>query len=144
MRLAHTDMRVILDASALIAHFRKEVGAEEVGRFLVNDECRVLTTNWAEFLYDFEKTDENELSRLAYEKLSELNVLFIERVSLDVSELAAKLKNMTRNVSFCDCFAIAYAVKKDAKVITSDGGLDFFLQRGFPIVFFRPPLSHLR
>lgn len=115
-------MNIILDACAVIALFRGELGAEVVEQYLLNPECScsIHAVNLCEVYYDFLKGDGvQEAERITQELIDAgVNV----RSDLDDAfwRAIASYKATIRRISLADCFALALANKLGGTVLTSD------------------------
>ena len=146
-------MIYVLDSCAVIAYARDEVGADRVEQVLLEADCVILTTNWAEIYKEFLISKSIEAHskdtqafglRLA---LAGMGVHFENVIDLQMAETAAALKSMTmgtkgRTIAYCDCFALAYAIKVSGCLLTADGEFELFRQKGYPIEYFRESGKH--
>ena len=99
-------MKVVVDASAMIAYVRNEPGADLVARYLRSDHLL-----WAHALnlcevYDFYRTDGQEVAASVIADLLALRL--VERNNMDVNFWSAmgNLKAVHKRVSLADCAAI--------------------------------------
>lgn len=113
----------VLDASALLALFFDEPGAEEVENLLhqaaeEDKPLLIAAVNWAEVLYRIERR--NAAQGLARAREFE-RTMPVEVASLDseLAESAARLKVM-HNLGLADAFAAALAKSKQAELVTAD------------------------
>ena len=115
-------MNIILDACAVIAFFRGEIGAEVVEQYLLDSEyfCSIHVVNLCEVYYDFLRVDGvQEAERITQELIdSGVNI----RSDLDdvFWRAIASYKATIRRISLADCFALALANKLGGTVLTSD------------------------
>lgn len=115
--------RYALDASALMAFFEREPGADRVEELLretAGTERRLLMSvvNWGEVYYSvWRKYGE----AVAKQKIEEIARLPIEVVDVDreTALLAATLKAQHK-LPYADCFAAALGSSKKATVVTTD------------------------
>ena len=110
-------MKVVLDASALLALLHNEPGADHVTEVL--DEALVSAVNWAEVV-------QKSLSRQVdvegmQQDFSDAGVIF-EPFSSNQAETAARLclKTHQLGLSLADRACLALAIEKNARVITAD------------------------
>jgi len=110
-------MKLVLDASAILALFHDEPGADRVMEVL--DEALVSAVNWAEVV-------QKSLSRQVevegmQQDLSDAGVVF-EPFTLKQAEIAAQLWLTTRRfgLSLTDRACLALAIEKSAPVLTAD------------------------
>ncbi len=115
-------MNVVLDASAMIAYLRNEVGSDVVMQQLRAPECQAFAhaLNLCEVYYDFARASD---ARTAYSAICDLVVLGIaERNDMQAYfwQEMGRLKALHRRVSLADCAALALAAKLDAVLLTAD------------------------
>ena len=113
----------VLDASALLALFFDEPGAEKVEHLLhqaaeADEPLLIAAVNWAEVLYTMErKNGAQGWSRtLEFERSMPLDVAPLDR---DLAESAAHLKT-AHDLGLADAFAAALAKEKKAELVTAD------------------------
>lgn len=113
----------VLDASALLALFFDEPGAEKVERLLAQAEeadklLFIAAVNWAEVLYTMErKAGARGLAGARdFERTMPVEVAPVDR---ELAEAAAHLKN-ERSLGLADAFAAALATSKKADLVTGD------------------------
>lgn len=110
-------MRLVLDASALLAFLHDEPGAERVWQAL--EEAAVSAVNWAEVV---QKSLRRQASVIGMrEEFSEAGVVF-EPFTLEQAEIAAHLWEKTRHrgLSLADRACLALALERKAPVLTAD------------------------
>jgi PIN domain nuclease of toxin-antitoxin system len=115
-------MIIVLDAGAIIAHMRDEMGADKVEEIMTNPghTCYVHAINLCEVYYDAHRTFGepaaieilNDLSRMGVITNTDLSRAFLYR--------AGRIKAVHRRVSLADCFAIALAQSLNGNVLTCD------------------------
>jgi predicted nucleic acid-binding protein len=113
----------VLDASALLALFYDEAGAEQVeGLFQqaaeADEPLSIASINWAEVLYMLQRKDGHlglEAAR-HFEAMMPLEVVPADR---NLADEAAGLKNHY-NLGLADAFAAALAREKKAEFVTGD------------------------
>ena len=112
-------MATVLDASALLAVFRHETGAELVQRSLLQGGCVVSSVNLVETL-----TRLSDLGMLGPETPEEIEELGVQIVAFGREEAiaAATLRTATahRGLSLGDRACLALALALDAEVLTTD------------------------
>jgi len=113
----------VLDASALLALFFDEPGAEKVERLLhlaaeADQPLLIAAVNWAEVLYTMERKNGAQGLNGArdFERTMPLDVAPLDR---DLAESAAHLKNQ-HDLGLADAFAAALAKNKKAELVTAD------------------------
>ena len=113
----------LLDASALLALFFDEPGAEKVENLLhqaaeADKPLLIAAVNWAEVLYRVErKNGAQGLARAKeFERTMPLDVATLDR---ELAETAAHLKN-EHDLGLADAFAAAVAKSKKAELVTAD------------------------
>lgn len=113
----------VLDASALLALFFDEPGAEKVEQLLylaaeADKPLLVAAVNWAEVLYRMErKSGAPGLNGAKeFERTMPLEVAPLDR---ELAESAAHLKN-EHDMGLADAFAAALAKSKKAELVTAD------------------------
>lgn len=113
----------VLDASALLALFFDEAGAEKVEEIL-NKAAEgdrpvfISAVNWAEVLYMVERKQGKTGFETArnFEHTTPLEVVALDK---ELAEAAAQLKNQ-HGLGLADAFAAALAKNKKAELITGD------------------------
>jgi PIN domain nuclease of toxin-antitoxin system len=113
----------VLDASALLAMFFDEPGAEKMEQlFQAASEADrpvfISTVNWAEVLYRMERKHGKPGYETArqFERTTPLEAVPVDR---DLAEAAAHLKN-EHGLGLADAFAVALAKSKKAELLTAD------------------------
>jgi predicted nucleic acid-binding protein len=113
----------VLDASALLALFFDEPGAEKVEALLhqaaeADKPLLIAAVNWAEVLYRIERKQGAQGLKGArdFERTMPLDVAVLDR---ELAESAAHLKAQ-HNLGLADAFAAALAKGKKAELVTSD------------------------
>ena len=113
----------VLDASALLALFFDELGAERVEHLLhraaeVDQPLLIAAVNWAEVLYRMQRT--NGALGLAgareFESTMPLDVAPLDR---ELADSAAQLKT-THGLGLADAFAAALAKCNKGELVTAD------------------------
>jgi len=116
--------KFVLDACALIAFLRNEIGGENVKNLLARadrEEVIVFMHNasLAEVYYDFIKVSDKITADDTLLMISRLPLVFIDAVDMNfIKEIAFFKSNF--KVSFADCFVLVLAKFQDASIITSD------------------------
>ena len=110
-----------LDACAVIAYLRKEVGAEVLGSlveqpdtFLVMPVC-----NLGEVYYDFFRSDGRDAADTAWTKTTGLPLL-LRRDADDAFIQRVGIIKVEERVSFADAFALALAERCRVPLLTTD------------------------
>jgi ribonuclease VapC len=129
----------VLDASAVLALFFDEPGAERVELLLLkaaeaDKPLLVTAANWCEVLYRMERKRGADGTAAAkrFERTMPLEVAALDR---ELAELAARFKT-EHGLGLADAFAAALSKAKKAELITSDP--DFKLvEREITVVWIR-------
>lgn len=116
------DSTFVFDACAVIAMLRGETGAELVASLLAEpkNRCRLHAVNLCEVFYDgIRRGNTSDASRL--EGLLTKSGFGIETtIPQALWESVGQLKATYRRVSLADCFALAFALRENGTLITSD------------------------
>ena len=114
---------IVLDASALLALFFDESGAERVETLLqraaeADKPLLIAAVNWAEVLYRVERKNgaPGLGAALRFERTMPLDVAPLDR---ELAESAAHLK-LEHDLGLADAFAAALAKSKKAELVTAD------------------------
>lgn len=114
---------IVLDASALLALFFDEPGAERVEHLLhlaaeADQPLLIAAVNWAEVLYKLERQNGAQGLNGArdFERTMPLDIAPLDR---DLAESAAHLKNQ-HDLGLADAFAAALAKSRKAELVTAD------------------------
>jgi len=116
------DSTLVFDACAVIAMLRGESGAEVVVSLLgePNNRCRLHAVNLCEVYYDgIRRGDSTDAARLE-ELLTKSGFDIETEVPQSLWELVGRLKATLHRVSLADCFALAFALRENGTLITSD------------------------
>lgn len=108
-------MRVLLDASALLAWLQDEPGADLVDDYL--SEAAVPATNWAEILQKADQHGRDPHSVAAL--IRALGVVVLDVTEAD-AEAAARLWREAPSLSLADRICLALSVARAKPVITAD------------------------
>ena len=113
----------VLDASALLALFLDEPGAEKMEHLFhaaseADRPVFISAVNWAEVLYKMERKHGNAGLETArqFERTTPLEAVPVDR---ELAEAAALLKN-SHKLGLADAFAAALAKNKKAELVTAD------------------------
>ena len=113
----------VLDASALLALFLDEPGAEKMEHLFhaaseADRPVFISAVNWAEVLYKMERKHGNAGLETArqFERTTPLEAVPVDR---ELAESAAHLKN-EYDLGLADAFAAALAKNKKAELVTAD------------------------
>jgi ribonuclease VapC len=113
----------VLDASALLALFFDEPGAEKVENLLqlaaeADKRLFIAAVNWAEVLYKMQRKDSVRGLEGArhFARTMPLEVAPLDR---ELAEVAAQFK-AAHNLGLADAFAAALAKAKKAELVTAD------------------------
>lgn len=115
-------MNIVLDACAVIAFFRGELGAEVVEQYLLDAEysCSIHAVNLCEVYYDFLKGDGVQEAERITQELVDAGVNIHSDLDDAFWRAIASYKASIRRISLADCFALALANKLKGTVLTSD------------------------
>jgi predicted nucleic acid-binding protein len=113
----------VLDASAMLALFFDEPGAEKMEHLLqtaseADRPVYISAVNWAEVLYKLERKQGKAGLETAhqFERTTPLEAVPVDR---ELAETAALLKNQYK-LGLADAFAAALAKHKKAELVTAD------------------------
>lgn len=115
-------MNIILDACAIIAFFRDEMGAENVENFLFDSDnhCLIHIINLCEIYYEFYRSGgENEAEKIIKE-LDDMNVKIRFDLTPNFWRQVSKYKATIKRISLADCFALTLANQEKGILVTSD------------------------
>jgi PIN domain nuclease of toxin-antitoxin system len=115
-------MNRILDACAITAFLRNEIGANVV-EDIVRDpgnHCYAHAVNLCEVYYNFRKTDSAQKARRIIKELQKIGVTPRHDMSKAFWFRIGELKHSIRKISIADCFALALSEKLGGDVVTSD------------------------
>jgi predicted nucleic acid-binding protein len=111
----------VLDACAMIAFLRDEVGAGVVEELLLEEPpaCYAHAVNLCEVFYDFVKASDEDTARQAIRDLLGVGVVPREDMDQGLWERAGLFK-VRHRLSLADAFATALARRLDADLVSSD------------------------
>ena len=115
-------MNYLLDACALIAYVRGEPGNLIVEDILLGSRSSIVihAINACEAYYDFVRTDGHELAEAVISDAVAAGVVIAEDLDVSLWKAAGDLKAELRRISLADAFALAFARRMDAILVTSD------------------------
>ncbi len=115
-------MNYLLDACALIAYVRGEPGNLIVEDILLDSRSSIVihAINACEAYYDFVRTDGHELAEAVISDAVAAGVVIAEDLDVSLWKAAGDLKAELRRISLADAFALAFARRMDAILVTSD------------------------
>jgi predicted nucleic acid-binding protein len=113
-------MIIILDACAMIAYLRGEVGADIVENHLLNDECHAHAINACEVYYDFMKVADELTAQSAINDLKSVGLKIDEIITEPFWMEVGKYKGNIRKISLADCFAMTLTNQLGGQLLTSD------------------------
>ncbi len=115
-------MIYVLDACAMIAYLRGELGAEAVQEILVDStyQCLAHALNFCEVYYDFYRLSGEKAAHDAIRDLMSIGVQLRDDLSAEFWQAVGALKARERRISLADCFAITLAQVTGGSVLTSD------------------------
>lgn len=116
------DSTLVFDACAVIALLRGEAGAETVAGLLGEPgiRCRLHAVNLCEVYYDgIRRGDTTDAARLEA-LLTKIGFVIETDVPQPLWESVGRLKATFRRVSLADCFALAFALRENGTLVTSD------------------------
>lgn len=111
----------ILDACAMIAFLRKELGADLVRNVIVDSTnvCYAHAINFCEVYYDFWRVGGKSAAEQSIEDLTLFGIVEQNNFDRDFWKEVGRIKANNR-ASLADCCAIALAIKLGGTVLTSD------------------------
>jgi predicted nucleic acid-binding protein len=112
----------VLDACALIAYVRGESGNLVVEDVLLDSRSSIAmhAINACEAYYDFVRTDGHALAEAVIGDALSAGVVIAEDMDVSLWKAAGDLKAELRRISLADAFALAFARRMDATLVTSD------------------------
>ena len=115
-------MKVVLDASAIIAFLRDEPGADVVEGYFDPGvhELYVHSINLCEVFYDFLRAADEVSAESAVRDVKLLGVQERADMDADFWRAAARLKAEQRRVSLADCCALALSRSLGAALLSAD------------------------
>ncbi len=115
-------MKVVLDASAMIAFLRDEPGAESVTNHIRLAERHVFAhaLNLCEVYYDFSRASGASAATDAINDLLALGITERNDMQADFWRAMGRLKANHKRVSLADCAALPLAGALDAVLLTAD------------------------
>jgi len=115
-------MICVLDASAMQAFLRAEVGGEIV-RDLLDDAasiCYAHAINLCEVFYDFHRDSGEHAAQAVLRQLLAAPIILREDIDRSFWQQAGRHKSVYRRVSLADCFAVTLAQRLGGELITAD------------------------
>jgi predicted nucleic acid-binding protein len=114
---------IVLDASALLALFFDELGAEKVEHLVhqavdADKPLLISAVNWAEVLYKIQRKNGAE-GLAGAEEFEHTMPLEISSIDRELAVMAAGLK-VDHKLGLADAFAAALAKTKKAELVTAD------------------------
>lgn len=115
-------MNIILDACAVIAFFRDELGADVVQNHLLKSDCfcSIHAVNLCEVYYDFLKCNGSHEAEQITQQLIDAGVCVRNDLDFEFWQEAARFKATIKRIALADCFALALAQKISGTLLTSD------------------------
>jgi len=115
-------MKVVLDASAMIAFLRDEPGAEFVTDHIRRSQHHVFAhaLNLCEVYYDFSRANGVDTAESAIDDLLALGIAERSDMGPDFWRAMGRLKASHKRVSLADCAALALANELGAALFTAD------------------------
>lgn len=115
-------MNYILDASAIIAYLRGELGADAVSAVLVQPAhvCLAHAMNLCEVYYDSYRANGETAARNAMRDIFALGIQLRSDLSIDFWQAAGMLKATVRRISLADCFAVTLTKAVGGTLLTCD------------------------
>ncbi len=115
--------RIVLDASALVAFFENEPGAEEVEEIVREamdgkKELLMSVVNWGEVYYSRWQKGGPEAAAKALHEIGQLSIEVVD-ADQELTKLAAEFKAKFK-LPYADSFAAALAKVRRASVVTKD------------------------
>lgn len=113
-------MKYILDASAVIAFIKAEIGGDVVRKFLYSESCCIHSTNWIEVYCIIHKANDGNAAEMAVDLLRQLKVSVTDISDEAFRRRVAKIKLAHPALSLGDCHALGLAEWLQGTVVTSD------------------------
>ena len=127
-----------MDASALMAFFRDEVGAGLVEQLIRDNECSVHVVNLCEVYYGSRRKSGEKEADKVIEDLSEMGVVPHEDIDTEFWKQVGAYKADIGGLSLADCFCLALATRVNGEIVTSDHEFDKVVERNLcPVRFIR-------
>jgi PIN domain nuclease of toxin-antitoxin system len=134
-------MNCVLDACAMIALLRREIGEDVVWQYLSDPDatCFAHAVNLCEVYYEFWRIGGEDAATSAIDDLKALGIIERNDFDLNFWQEAGRLKAVHRRVSLADCCALALTNRIEGMLLTSDHHeLDPIAALGIcPITFIR-------
>lgn len=114
-------MIYVMDACAMIAFLRQEIGAEVVESVLIDEDnvCFAHAINLCEVFYDFHKSAGESAAEKAISDLKAIGVIERNDFETDFWKETGRMKSQNK-ASLADCCAIVLANNLGGVVLTSD------------------------
>ena len=115
-------MIYVLDACALIAYVRGESGKSVVEDILLDPRLQVIihAINMCEVYYDFVRAEGQKIADDVVEDSIAAGIEIREDLDLALWKAAGDLKAKLKRISLADAFALAFARRMGATLVTSD------------------------
>lgn len=115
---------LIMDACALIAYIKNEVGAATVEALLADatNQCVVHSINLCEVYYGILRAEDEPTAQAVLGQLNEIRIIQYHDMDTEFWQIAGRIKAEWHRISLADCFAVALALRLDGSVVTSDHG----------------------
>jgi len=115
-------MKVILDACAVIALVKDELGADVVEAYLLNDdhECMIHSINLCEVYYGFFRTEGEPFAQGIIQRLQQAKISVRSDLTMEFWQQVGKYKAIITRISLADCFALTLANWENGVLLTSD------------------------
>lgn len=130
----------VMDASAITALFRGEVGNERVEAILLDESttCVMHAVNLCEVYYDALRDGGEGAGEETIRKAYATGMEVREDMDQGFWQLIGRLKASPGKISLADCFVLAMAIRTGGTLVTADHEFDAFVPLGLcPILFFR-------
>ena len=111
----------VIDACALIAYFRDELGGEKLEELFETANNRFLmhAVNLGEVYYDSLRVSGKEKAQTLFKDIAELPISIVWELDAPFVKLIGEYKT-SYQVSYADCFVLALAEIENAIVISTD------------------------
>ena len=115
-------MNIVLDACALIAFFKNEIGAEIVENYLSDNQyiCMIHGINLCEVYYDFLRTGGDTIANTLIQDVQSLGLVIRDDLTISFWRQVGGYKASIRRISLADCFALTLANRESGILVTSD------------------------
>jgi len=130
-------LTLVMDASALTAFVRDEVGADLVDQLIREEDTCVHGVNLCEVYYGFIREHGEERADQVVDDLLGMGIALKDEQDTGLWRQVGRYK-AALSISLADCFCLALATRLGAEIVTSDHEFDVVVERGIcPVTFIR-------